>query len=164
MSYSANYRSRIAYKALAPILAVAIAGCATRGRVRTLENAVEELQSQVEAVEQKPLAEGPIMVTKSQNPVKFGMLLGQLLSRYKDQNSRAEAEKFANAVTLIPTNDPDKYHAVVNRDTNNDGQLTRGQDRTYPDGTGPDMKTGFALDVGSLPQHVRDWLLSVRAR
>lgn len=164
MSYSANYGRGIAYKMIAPVLAVTVAGCAARGRVKTLEDTVQDLKSKVAAVEQKPLAEGPIMVTQSQNPVEFGMLLGQLLNKYRDDSSRNAAEKYANAVAVVPTNDPNKYFAVVMRDTNNDSQPTTGQDRTYPDGTGPDLKTGFTFDVSNLPQQVRDWLLSVRAR
>ena len=164
MSYSADYGRGIAYRALATALTLTVAGCATRGRVRTLEDEVEKLGAQVRSVEQKPLAEGPITVTKSQNPVEFGMLLGQLLNQYADRNSREMAEKHGNIIALFPTNDQRKYYAVVHRDTNDDAKVTRDQDRTYPDGTGHNIRIGFDLNSNNLPQNVRDWLLNARSR
>ena len=160
-----NYRP-ILYTTLIAAGIAGSAGCATKGEVRqlreTLSNVkrdVGTIDNRVAQIETRPLAEEPIMLVQGRGYDKMlGMVLGVVLPRYQDSDSRKVAEKNANAVYLIPTGDRNAYNVVVMRDVNDDGLPTLGIDRTYVDNAGGRIKEAFRVNKRELPREVLDWL------
>ena len=128
-------------------------------RVSGAEQKVSGLEQTVNTIRAKPDAEAPVMLLKGKGyDVEFGRLLAIILPQYTDTASRQAAEK-ADAITLVPTHDRDKYVAVVMADKNGDGIPDAG-DRTLPDKSADGkLVTGFSVNGSDIPPAVKYLLL-----
>lgn len=153
-----NYtRREILYNALkvgtGVIAASGLVGCAGRRatqlerRVETAEGAIKRqdseisgLKDDVKRINERPLVEHDYMLTKyGQYRSEFYELLGKLLGRYTNEDSREKARANANAIHLIPII-TGSYNAILMYD-NGDRKPTIGVDRAFDDVVGlPDRQ------------------------
>mgnify|MGYP001583632370 CR=1 FL=1 len=169
-----NYRLSLYAAVLSGVIAL-YGGCATKDyvnkqltnlekkvmtKIEDTQRNVSELERNVERIRTKSNVEAPVIVTKGHK--EFNKLKDLVVSKYQDPESKSIAEKYADMITLLPTNDRKLYYAVVMVDKDNNAKATHG-DRTLPDKIGEKQIILIPLPEEELTHEAIELLLNVRS-
>lgn len=163
MTYNQSRGRTALYGPLALGAAVLFGGCATGSDLE------QRMAQQV-----RPSVQSSIPVTKAKDRQNFELLRDIVLNQYSNPASREKARTEADALYLSPTNDPDRYRAVLVKNVDEKGQPIWGKTAVYlddePTSFSADGKArlyehgnpGFAVPKENIPQEILQRMIFIR--